>query len=160
MSPSDSLFLRAYGLFFVGLGLLVLRWSLSAIVRSRRSRSWPSVLGRIISSEVRRAETPRLTTHWPDVRYEYKVNGTLYRSETIAFGQNGDGKLDMAGAVVAQYASGREVKVFYDPKSPKVSCLKTELMTNGIYIAVFVGMLCVSGGLFFALVSPLVFAAK
>lgn len=78
MKLSDSLFLQVYGICFAIVGVFVLRWGRSEIKRSRRSRHWPSVLGQIISSEVRIAPTQHFTTYWPLLCYEYEVEGTHY----------------------------------------------------------------------------------
>ncbi len=157
---SDFLCAWFFGLLFAGAGVLISRWSLSAIVRSRRSRQWPSVSGRVTSSEVSKNSVPRGTTYWANMRYEYEVEGMLYLNDIISFGQNGDATLGMASALVAQYASGQEVKVFYDPKSPKVSCLKVGLLSSGTYVAVFIGVLFIFGALFIGLLGPFIVAAQ
>ena len=157
---SDSLLAVLIGLAFGGLGLLVLRWSLSQIVRSRRSRFWPSVTGRIVSAEVGKNPSNQGLRYWPIVRYEYQVEGVDYNGDTLGFGQNGNGNLGMASALVAQYPAGQEAKIFYDPKSPKISCLQPGLMNGGTYIAVLIGFVLTFGGLFIALVGPFVFVAS
>lgn len=160
--PSLSDFLGAcfFGFLFAGVGVLILRWSLTEIVRSRRSRRWPSVMGRVLSSEVSSNLVKASTNYWPNVRYEYEVEGMSHNNDTIGFGQNGNATLGMASALVAQYPSGQQVKVFYDPNSPKTSCLQTNTLNSGTYVAVFIGVFFIFGALFIGLLGPFIVAAQ
>lgn len=117
-------------------------------------------MGRVLSSEVRSHFVKARRNYWPDVHYEYEVEGTRYSNDTIAFGQNGDGTLKKATALVAQYATGQEIKVFYDPNSPKTSCLQTKMLNSGAYIAVFIGAFFIFIVLYFGLLGPFFFTAK
>ena len=101
---------------------------------SKASASWPATQGQIISSRVVVEEErgrdddgdERISTIYrPDVRFAYRVDDSNYATDTWKPGGTlGSGSPKYAEEVVARYAAGQSVSVFYDPARPDVAVLE------------------------------------
>jgi hypothetical protein len=128
-------------MFALGLpsaALLVAAGSFAAYFVQRRaskaSASWPTTQGQIICSRVVE-KTARSrdddgderedTTYRPDIRFAYRVDGTNYATDTWKPGGSvGSGSSKYAEKIVARYAAGQSVFVFYNPAHPDVAVLE------------------------------------
>ena len=117
------------GLFLLlGLGGLYGAWSWRK--RGRESLSWPTVEGRIVTSQLttdvsRDSDGDETAVHGADIRYRYSVAGVAHESKTVQWA--GDFKssgTSWQSKRVAKYPVGSTVTVYYDPKSPAVSVLE------------------------------------
>ena len=128
-------------MFALGLpsaALLVAAGSFAAYFVQRRaskaSASWPTTQGQIICSRVvEKTERSRDddgderedTTYRPDIRFAYRVDGTNYAADTWKPGGIvGSGSPKYAEKIVARYAAGQSVFVFYNPAHPDVAVLE------------------------------------
>jgi hypothetical protein len=104
---------------FAGFGLAILLFFLMYRRYLNQARSWPSVKGKVVKSEVdtyiKREDGRDRTQYSPLVEYAYAVNGREYRSRQIRFSVNVQGSEDFARKVCARYPVGAEVVVHYDP---------------------------------------------
>ena len=85
-------------------------------------KKWPAVSGTILESKI-----SDLRQAWPTIVYTYTVNGQEFTRSTHlhfpAFGGRTN-RLDAATKVIAAYAPGEQVRVYYNPQNPSESLLK------------------------------------
>ena len=119
-------FIALVGLCFVALGAFFIDVGLEEWRLGEASRSWPTVGGRVLASEVatrtaRRGNgTSRSTTH--EIRYEYEIDGVRREGRRVAYTvAMGEGDLR---ARAARYPAGRAVKVHVDPEDPDRAVLE------------------------------------
>lgn len=106
--------------------------------------SWPSASGRIVKSWVgetsqsKNNRTVRMYT--PRVWYVYRAGADPkeLEGETISTLQTSSSEREWAESIVASYAVGAAVKVFYDPERPGESLLEPSL--HFWYHLLFVGV--------------------
>ena len=114
-------------LIFIGILVIVM---LRSVLKGSASKRWPETDGRILSSEVTSHRSldsngTHTTMHEPAIRYEYNANGQHYESKEISFGGiNGTSSTDFAEGIVARFAAGSSVRVFYNPAKPSEAVLE------------------------------------
>jgi hypothetical protein len=112
-----------------------------SILRGLRSRSWSSVVGEIIESNldlVRGARGSKL--YAPSVRYAYRVQGRNYESERVFFGFADFYTKRGAVSVVEAYPIGQQVDVYYDPSDPSCAVLRRGITGRTLVAAGFLGV--------------------
>lgn len=80
----------------------------------KASESWPSVPGRISSSQVIRSGK----MYEARVIYDYEVNGQKLRGNQIGFMDGSTSNVRSIESVVQEFPEGKEVQVFYNPSVP------------------------------------------
>jgi len=140
--------ISSMGIFLlIGLGLSVWGWTI--LQDARASASWPSVEGRVISSEVTRStDADGAVSYSPEVTYSYTVENASYTNGRIKFGENAYGNRNKAEEIAANYPVGRTVTVYYEPEQPALSVLEPGV-TAGSFI-----VLCI--GVFFVIISLMI----
>lgn len=129
------------GVVFIGLAVL-------QALKARRAASWPTVQGVVVESHVesvrRRSNNRTTTSYFPRVTYQYRVNLQEYTGKEIGFGaeSTSSGK---AERVLAQYAQGAPVTVFYDPEDPAKAVLEAKAKNFWSYL--FLGVVLLAAGL-------------
>jgi hypothetical protein len=103
------------------------------LLKSLRSRQWPTGPGRIIASQVA-AETEItsrefgdrevITRDKPKIRYRYTVEGRPFESARIRWVSRKWGFTDPVRRTVAKYPLDQPVSVYYDPKHPANAVLE------------------------------------
>ena len=114
--------------FFLFLILFSLVWiaiSLTVLIRSRRSTSWPKAIGTVVHTEVRRIVSPSLShdgnsvSYEPYVKYAYAVRDRQYERDRLTSAVvPGIRRSSEAATIVAKYPVGHQVTVFYNPADP------------------------------------------
>jgi len=105
------------------------------VVRDYAALSWPSASGTIVKSWVGdRSEWKDNRTHHlysPHVRYAFRVGSAaqVLEGEEISSLQTSSGNREWAESVVASYAVGTRVTVWYNPDRPEDAVLE-----RGIHI--------------------------
>ncbi|MBP7634050.1 DUF3592 domain-containing protein [Candidatus Ozemobacteraceae bacterium] len=106
--------------------------------------SWPSTSGTIVKSWVgERSEYKNGRTHHmytPRVRYAYRVGSSSqsFEGEEISSLVTSSGDREWADSVVASYAVGTRVTVYYNPDRPQEALLERGIHTW--FILLFVGV--------------------
>src|SRR5215471_4892700 len=104
------------------IGLVLLMFFVSARRYSKRAANWPSVRGKIVSSDVESylkwVDHRQVTFYRPAVEFAYTVHGLDYRSNQIKVGLEVSGSQDYAAKLAAKYPAESEVDVHYDPANP------------------------------------------
>ena len=95
------------------------------LTESIQSKSWPSMMGTIESSEIKR--NPGSVDEGPldfvDIRYSYVVKNKQYSSTKRLMGVLGI--YPSANAIQKKYPMGKIIQVYVKPQFPKTSRLKT-----------------------------------
>jgi hypothetical protein len=121
-------FIALVGLCFVALGAFFIDVGLEEWRLGEASRSWPTVEGRVLASEVATRATgsrgsggpSTTTTH--EIRYEYEIDGVRREGRRVAYTvAMGEGDLR---ARAARYPAGRAVEVHVDPEDPDRAVLE------------------------------------
>ena len=147
MTPTDLSAVVAGALFILGgLVLLVVRRRRSAL--SRASRSWPTVSGTVLASEVRRYGVTESAgrRYYPAVTYRYEVDGRTYSGKRMYFDEVGSTE-SWAAELARKYPVGSTVPVYYDPASPERALL--EPRRSGSYNYGCIGCSFIALGIFF-----------
>lgn len=135
------------GLFFWGLPAAYLGWQWWL---ERRSRRWPSTVGRVISSRVI-YDAYRLPRRYavPGVEYEYTVDGTVWRGRRVRFGGWLNTNPEDAGVVAMRYKEGSPVSVRYDPRNPRRSTLERRMsrLVQFLLVICLLQMAAIAGAL-------------
>jgi len=158
------LLFRGIGYLFVGLGIFTVAYMARAVARARASVAWPTTEAVVVRSEVVASTTTSgtggpvgrtMTTHDPEVSFEYEVAGQRYRSHRIIF-VDINYRYDDAKATVERYPVGSRVTAYYDPRNPKVAVLEPGMAGSaGHYCRGFgMGLAFMLLGFLFARVIP------
>ena len=103
----------------------IFHWLRKSYVTSR----WPTVTGKITSSwEVLKGER---------VKYDYEVGGRHYTGHNVCWGPRGGTAEPSHQELGEKYPPGRDVTVYYDPKSPATAVLEPRNPRNLVVSAVF-----------------------
>jgi len=138
--------------FVLGAVLLWQGWRRQQKVNA--SMSWPYVSGRVTASSVRQvvergdAQTRDTTNYVPVVQYEYQVGDKTYQGNRFAFKEPSFSSQRKAFKLVAGFAAGSPVSVFYDPANPQDAVLERKAHGN-TFLFVVGGILVLA-----AIVSP------
>ncbi len=96
------------------------------LVEGYQSQGWSSVTGIVTNSSIYSIKGRSGYTFEPQVFYKYSVLKNVYTGKTISFRYlHLDQSYNTAETKVAKYATGSQVKVFYNPNSPNISCLES-----------------------------------
>lgn len=124
----------------------------AAIVsKDRKSKNWPSVLGTIVSSSLKKEHRARIAqgnhTEWfdlfiPTIKYTYSVNGTVHESSHIGHGVYTRRSDTFGNKLMKRFPQGASVPVYYNPADSRMSLLeKRATYTYGMYVYSILSML-------------------
>ncbi len=132
-------------------GALFLRDGLRWLKESFERRRGPSVLGRIISSQLVDRQSPH-----PDERrhrwrlhviYEYSVRGRLFCGTRIAPGPPWFKGRWYATWQAQRYELGSQVRVYFDPAAPDRALLDPRLTVWSPWLSLLLGASCAIAGM-------------
>ncbi len=111
------------GAFFTlgGLALCV-----HAFVQHRRvtqSPTWPTTIGRVVSSSVTSTIAGPGINYLPRVRYEYMVSDQRYKGDKLFFFPRVIPSRKAAKSQADDYPVGKELVVYYSPNKPSLSVI-------------------------------------
>lgn len=99
----------------------------------KNSLEWPSVMGKITSSNVEEgvwySRTKGNTSiYYPEINYLYTVMGKEYDGNRVMFASNiGTPNRKEAYNLLKRYPENTAVKIYYDPHGPSSSVIEREL---------------------------------
>ena len=119
----------------------------------KQSETWPTITGKIKSSELKKRFSGRSgTSYRAAITYTYEVTGKSYECERIAFRTSvyisGPGMRQFVERTLEKYPEGMDVTVYYNPDKPEQATLE-----NGVYHLNFL-LLALDGLLLIALLTP------
>ncbi|MFH2056894.1 MAG: DUF3592 domain-containing protein [bacterium] len=109
-------------LITLGLGLLLTLLDSGTLQRKWAERSWPSVTGEVVSTELVHGNA-----YAPLITYKYEVGDSTYTATSDGRAPGFGGKrrrYDAAEAIIHEYAPGSEILVHYNPANPSESTLR------------------------------------
>ena len=113
-----------------------------AIGIARASRSWPTVPGRVVRSEIRTNRKANVLPGYRTlVRYEYVVGGEEHEGRELAGGDFPYRSARGAARRLAAYPVGAPVTVRYDPTEPEIAVLETGVSPDVLYLPAIATML-------------------
>jgi hypothetical protein len=117
------------GIAFTGIG-----WYMRGL--EAEVQAYVPTKGTVISSQVASEQkrsssrsrkgrsSSRMTTHyWPEVSYQYTVNGKQYSGSKVAYMRSTSSSSGWANSVVSKHPKGKQCTVYYDAKDPSKSVL-------------------------------------
>lgn len=111
------------GVFLVvGLGLVI--FGVSEMMKAKDSENWPSVTGVVLKSKVSVDSSGDGTTYGADVTYRYKVKGKRYQGDKVTVSEVSTSSRGRAQKIVKRYPKKKKVAVYYDPEEPETSVLE------------------------------------
>ena len=148
MSPAKELRKPILAIFFIIIGIGISFIGYRALGKSLEATHWTKADGMVLSSVVDRQWSSGLHSHatfYAKVRYQYTVNGRIYTSEKVSFGEYGSNDPRDAYKVVHRYRPGQKVSVYYEPMDPGSVVLEPGKI-GGLFIPLFVGPIFVLFG--------------
>lgn len=134
------------GLFIILVGVPLVIFLRSAL-KASATRRWPSVEGRVLSSEVTshrslNSSGTHTTIYEPKIRYEYTVSGEADTSDQISYSAVGGASAESwAETLAAKYPAGSAVRVFYNPTTPSEAVLEHAGTGGNLLLAIIMGII-------------------
>jgi hypothetical protein len=129
---------------FVIVAVVLLLFAMRGRRKAAAARNWPTAMGRVLSADVetRRSSSSEggyTTSYYPNVLYEYQVDGKSYRSNQFYVAMPvGLGNYAKVHQQVLQYPVGSMVEVYYNPADPTQAALVPSAPSSSILIWVVV----------------------
>lgn len=150
MAASDILTIQlVFGgmivLFMILVGVPLVIFARNAY-KATATKRWPSVEGRVVSSEVTShrsldSDGTHTTIYEPKIDYEYTISGQPYRSQQVSYGAvDGASMEGFAEGIVSKYPAGSSARVFYDPHKPGEAVLEHEGTGCNLILALIMGV--------------------
>ena len=116
----------AVDLVMLPIGLGAITVGLWHFFREVSPRTWPQVVGTIVSSKSERQSTGHTGRYQfvPLVEFEFNYNGHTFRSSLRNANNYASGRREAADAIVARYPDGSSVRVFVNRQNPTKSVLE------------------------------------
>ena len=133
-----------FDFFFLCIALVVLAFFAIRLLQAWRGmahcRTWLEAPGRILSSGiVRRRKIGHKTSSFPNILYQYEVNGKTYQADRLHPPPETGGAW-WAARKVAQYPTGKSVLVSYNPENPFEAVLEKQGPV-GLYLWIFFALI-------------------
>lgn len=112
--------------FILYLAFNITMSGVGVLMEASRSKSWPTVEGTVTVTRVdQQTDSKGRINEVPVVRYQYEVSGKQYQRGKLSL----DGSVttswsENASSVIARYAVGKPVKVYYDRQHPENAVLE------------------------------------
>ena len=135
----------AFASLFFLIGMFVLGIGVGETFLSLQARTWPTVQGVVLFSEVREVRGDDIT-YRPVVRYRYTYRGKTYTSDRIWVGGSLSGSSYWARKVVSRYTPGSSVPVRVRPGDPAFSVLEAGFVPTALFFMVFGLTFSIIGG--------------
>jgi hypothetical protein len=109
----------------------------------RASGRWETTYAQVIyaSVEARRSRsgTGTSTTYYPNVIYQYQVNGQMYQGNRVTLGSSiGLGSYSAVQKTVDQYAIGSTIPIFYNPVNPAEAVIERRAPSSRMFLFIAV----------------------
>ena len=101
-----------------------------------RAMNFESTTGTVLSSEVETHSDSDGTTYKPVIEYKYEVAGQSYQADRIRFSMMSSGG-SYANEMVAKYAKGKQIEVFFNPQVPGESVLIRGVQGSDLFLLFF-----------------------
>lgn len=121
-------------MFFLTLLLAWLTYSVIGTVKAIQTMSWPQANGVVISTEVVRVLSSKGPSKFsPVISYTFNVDSVDYSSARYS-STGARGSSEWANEVIDQYRPSDAIKVYYNPRNPKMSVLDTGVQSDDYWM--------------------------
>jgi Protein of unknown function (DUF3592) len=139
---------QTFGLISLAVGICVGIYFAWAMKRQLATGKWIAASGKVLESKI----LDHGSSLEPYVKYSYVVRGQTYISERMApnkYVYDQPASMSSINRMIAPYAVGKTIKVYFDPNSPQDAVLKksdsiltniTLVVVSGIFIFVGLGL--------------------
>ena len=138
-----GIFLLLFGIIFAGVGV-------DQVNLGKQSEEWSSTTAVITNTYIEEDydNDDHDYTYYPQVKYEFSVNGKTYTGDSFSPGGmvNGYSSRSQAENFLADYRVGSNVTVYYDPDNPEQNALSVGVGGDA-YIFLVVGIFITLSGL-------------
>lgn len=132
-----SVFLHVFTGLFLVVGLGLVGYGGSLVLKANRAASWPTTEGTLIEHRLTQRHDGDGSSYQVKATYAYTVDGTRYESDRIAFGYGASNGRATHESLDQKLGSGSTVVVRYDPERPQEAVLSCGV-NNGIrFLLVF-----------------------
>lgn len=121
-----------------GIGVTIWGWLI--LQKSRKTKQWPTTIGKIETSNPSSAENDLL----PEIVFSYRVNNKDYRCQ-FQFPEGTHPLPEFTRSYNEKYPVGKTVDVFYNPEQPETATL--EPGAQGDWMILALGIAMIIGGL-------------
>lgn len=132
-----SRFFIFFAIFWSAIVLLFDNFAFKALFHQWRSRSFVPVSARILSSDIKINSDSDGSTHAPQVRYEFHVDGRRYESDRVRFGQMGESNRKPAREIVRANPAGATRTAYYNPVDPAEAVLYRGVSGQSVFLVLF-----------------------
>ena len=105
-------------------------------VQHLRALAWPDAPGVVLASRVAIKNAGKGKSRSAEISYEYTAAGARHSGNTINHGEINFGSHD-AGNTVRDFPAGKQIRVYYNPRSPDESLLRRGLTPGHAFLAMF-----------------------
>ena len=114
---------------FLIVGVLLGGFLLWQLIKGMKAKNWPTAQGRVIDSRVSTSvsyddDGDRSTTYGAEISYSYDIDGYEYSGHRRSFSDFSSSNRRRAEKIVARYAPGTNMPVYYRPDDPEESVLE------------------------------------
>jgi hypothetical protein len=137
---------QIFGFISIAVGIGVAAYFVWAMKRQLATGKWIAASGKVLESRI----LDHGSSLEPYVKYSYVVRGQTYISERMApnaYVYDQSASMSSVNRMIAPYAVGKTIKVYFDPNNPQDAVLKKSdsILTNVILVVVsgifiFVGL--------------------
>ncbi len=133
-----SVFLTFFFGLFLAVGVGILGFGLRSLYMSKQAERWPTVQGRIVSSDFATStDSDGDTTYRTKLSYTYNVLGRELTGEKIAFGYSGSSSQNFHREIYDALPVNSQVAVRYDPANPERAVLSFGINQSIIFLIIF-----------------------
>lgn len=135
---------------FLIVGVLLGGFLLWQLIKGMRAKNWPTVQGKVVNSRVttsvsRDSDGDLSTTYGAEIDYRYEVDGYEYSGDRRSFADYSSSNKRRAEKIVARFASGADVPVYYSPDDPQKSVLEPGINLVSVLFLLLPGIFVVVG---------------
>ncbi len=120
---------------FIAIGIAFGFKAVKGRIQAKAAQTWPKTKGKVLTSEVTedrfRSVTGKASIAFiPEISYQYLVNGKMYESRTVIFGETTYDYIT-ASNICEKFAVDSEPVIYYNPNKPADSVLLPQV-TEGL----------------------------
>jgi Protein of unknown function (DUF3592) len=137
---------QIFGFISIAVGIGIAAYFVWAMKRQLATGKWIAASGKVLESRI----LDHGSSLEPYVKYSYVVRGQTYISERMApnnYVYDQPASMSSINRMIAPYAVGKTIKVYFDPNNPQDAVLKKRDSIFGDIILVVVSLIFIFVGL-------------
>ena len=129
-------------------GLLLLFHFLYLFAKSKATKNWIPIEGKILNSCIQSSYWADSNSHTVKIEYQYTVNNKIYFSKKIFYGDcTSMNSLRYAKKMLGKYVYQKKFIVYYNPYDPRKSVLEARvnpLLYKELFVGIFFVLLSIA----------------